>query len=70
MEHPLQPRFILRVGTDGSKTPREALLQAIADILVDLQTVAQQFNNEMDLYRIANGWPPAENMPGVGEKND
>jgi DNA-directed RNA polymerase subunit L len=50
--HPLEPKFELRVGTDGSIDPREALRTACEEIVRDLDNVSREFTKEMALYRI------------------
>jgi DNA-directed RNA polymerase subunit L len=50
--HPLEPKFELRVGTDGSIGPKEALMAACAQVVRDLDIVNREFTKEMALYRI------------------
>jgi len=54
MHHPLVSAFDLRVSTDGTVTPRDAVVSCCKDILVDLDTVSREFTKEMELHRIAN----------------
>ena len=51
--HPLEPKFELRVGTDGTVTPKEALIQACEQVMRDLAVVSQEFTKEMTLYKIS-----------------
>jgi DNA-directed RNA polymerase II subunit RPB11 len=53
MHHPLTPKFDLRVGTDGSVTPKDALVQCCKDVLLDLDVVSREFTKEMELKKIA-----------------
>jgi len=52
--HPLVPKFELRVGTDGSMTPKEAIVQVCKEILMDLDIVSREFSKEMELFKIAH----------------
>ncbi|KAK5015141.1 DNA-directed RNA polymerase [Cryomyces antarcticus] len=52
--HPLFATFELRVQTDGSVTPKEALIQACRDIVQDLEKLSQEFTKEWELKKIAN----------------
>jgi len=51
--HPLEPHFELRVGTDGSLTPKEAVVECCAQLVRDLDTVRVAFTTEVELYNIA-----------------
>ncbi|GAB7337717.1 hypothetical protein MBLNU457_g2999t2 [Dothideomycetes sp. NU457] len=51
--HPLFANFELRVQTDGSLTPKEAVVKACADIVQDLQKLDQEFTKEWELKKIA-----------------
>lgn len=53
--HPLFATFELRVQTDGSITPKDAVVQACADIVQDLQKLDQEFTKEFELKKIALG---------------
>jgi DNA-directed RNA polymerase subunit L len=53
--HPLEPKFELRVGTDGSLSPKEALVKACEQVVLDLDIVSREFTKEMELYKIAKG---------------
>ncbi|KAF2405460.1 DNA-directed RNA polymerase II subunit RPB11a [Trichodelitschia bisporula] len=52
--HPLIPQFILRVSTDGSIAPKEAVLTACRDIVHDLDILSREFTKEWELKKIAN----------------
>jgi len=51
--HPLFANFELRVQTDGSLSPKEAVVKACADIVQDLQKLDQEFTKEWELKKIA-----------------
>ncbi|KAL0258369.1 DNA-directed RNA polymerase II core subunit [Diplodia seriata] len=51
--HPLFARFELRVGTDGSVAPKEAIVNACRDIVQDLEVFSREFTKEMELKKIA-----------------
>jgi DNA-directed RNA polymerase II subunit RPB11 len=51
--HPLFAKFELRVTTDGSCTPKEAILKACQDIIADLSTLGREFTKEWELKKIA-----------------
>jgi len=53
--HPLIAKIELRIGTDGSKTPKEALIEVCRGVLVDLQKTSQEFTKEMELFKISKG---------------
>jgi DNA-directed RNA polymerase II subunit RPB11 len=52
--HPLTPAFDLRVTTDGSITPKDAIVQACRDIVQDLDVLSREFTKEWELKKIAN----------------
>lgn len=51
--HPLFATIELRVQTDGSLSPKDAVVQACADIVQDLQKLDQEFTKEFELKKIA-----------------
>lgn len=51
--HPLFATFELRVQTDGSVSPQDAVIQACADIVQELQSLDQEFTKEWELKKIA-----------------
>lgn len=53
--HPLFALFELRVQTDGSITPKDAVVQACMDIVQDLQKLDQEFTKEFELKKISLG---------------
>ncbi|KAF2015747.1 RBP11-like subunits of RNA polymerase [Aaosphaeria arxii CBS 175.79] len=44
--HPLFARFELRVSTDGTVTPKEAVIACCRDIVGDLEQVSRSFTTE------------------------
>ena len=45
----------LRVQTDGTITPKDAVIKACADVVQDLQRLDQEFTKEYELKKIAQG---------------
>ena len=52
MEHPLFPKFILRVQTDGEQTPKQAVVQAATELVNDLGTFSREFTKEWELRKM------------------
>ncbi|KAF1815914.1 RBP11-like subunits of RNA polymerase [Eremomyces bilateralis CBS 781.70] len=52
--HPLTPSFDLRVSTDGSVTPKDAVVQCCKDVVKELEVLSNNFLKEMELRKIAN----------------
>ncbi|KAL9033652.1 MAG: hypothetical protein Q9180_005834 [Flavoplaca navasiana] len=50
--HPLFSTFELRVQTDGSLTPRQAVLQACKDLVTDLGLLSREFTKEWELRKM------------------
>jgi DNA-directed RNA polymerase II subunit RPB11 len=46
--------FDLRVTTDGTITPKDAIVQACRDIVQDLDVLSREFTKEWELKKIAN----------------
>lgn len=44
--HPLFATFELRVSTDGSITPKDAVVKCCRDIITDLETLNRSFTTE------------------------
>jgi len=63
--HPLVPKFELRVGTDGSMTPKDAIIQVCKEILMDLDIVSREFTKEMELFKIAHPETMADDSRGA-----
>lgn len=55
VEHPLKPKYIMRVGTDGTVTPKDAVIRCCHDIVATLDKVSREFTKEMELFKIAKG---------------
>ncbi|EKG14968.1 DNA-directed RNA polymerase Rpb11 13-16kDa subunit conserved site [Macrophomina phaseolina MS6] len=51
--HPLFASFELRVGTDGTVAPKEAIVNACRDVVQDLEVFSREFTKEMELKKIA-----------------
>ena len=51
--HPLFPNAKIRVQTDGSIDPTEAMMKACRGLIGDLESVKQEFTKEMELKKIA-----------------
>merc|ERR1711981_191302 len=51
--HPLFATFDLRVTTDGSISPKDAILKACQDCITDLGTLSREFTKEWELKKIA-----------------
>jgi len=51
--HPLFATFELRVSTDGTVTPKEAILIACKDVVQDLAVLSREFTKEWELKKIA-----------------
>ncbi|KAK4705414.1 DNA-directed RNA polymerase II subunit RPB11, partial [Phenoliferia sp. Uapishka_3] len=45
--HPLEPRVVLKIQTDGSFTPIQAVQQACDDLIRTLASMKNQFQNEV-----------------------
>ncbi|KAI4138771.1 MAG: hypothetical protein L6R39_006616 [Caloplaca ligustica] len=50
--HPLFSSFILRISTDGTITPRQALVQACKDLVTDLGLLSREFTKEWELRKM------------------
>jgi DNA-directed RNA polymerase II subunit RPB11 len=51
--HPLFATFDLRVTTDGSISPKDAILKACQDVISDLNSLGREFTKEWELKKIA-----------------
>ncbi|KAF7718386.1 Uncharacterized protein PECH_001017 [Penicillium ucsense] len=51
--HPLTPNFILRVQTDGTVTPRDAVINACEALIKDLGILSRNFTREYELCKMA-----------------
>lgn len=52
--------FTLRVGTDGTLTPRAAVLQASRELVNDLAILNQEFTKEFELRKMVGADAKAE----------
>ncbi|KAI4118980.1 MAG: hypothetical protein LQ345_001062 [Seirophora villosa] len=50
--HPLFSNFDLRIQTDGTMTPRQALVQACKDLVTDLGLLSREFTKEWELRKM------------------
>ncbi|KAI5285184.1 DNA-directed RNA polymerase II core subunit [Ascosphaera acerosa] len=50
--HPLTPKMELRVQTDGSITPKDALVAACHELVRDLGTLSREFTKEFELRKM------------------
>ncbi|KAK8430240.1 DNA-directed RNA polymerase [Phyllosticta citricarpa] len=51
--HPLFASFKLRVSTDGTVSPKDAVINACRDVVQDLEVFSREFTKEMELKKIA-----------------
>jgi DNA-directed RNA polymerase II subunit RPB11 len=51
--HPLFADFELRVQTDGTMTPKDAVVKACKDIVQDLGTLSREFTKEVELKKLS-----------------
>lgn len=47
LPHPLEPRFLLKIQTDGSVTPVQAIEQACALLIATLAKMKEKFGAEV-----------------------
>ncbi|KAL8973397.1 MAG: hypothetical protein Q9197_002368 [Variospora fuerteventurae] len=50
--HPLFSTFYLRIQTDGTMDPRQALVQACKDLVTDLGLLSREFTKEWELRKM------------------
>jgi len=53
--HPLFAEFELRVQTDGSITPKNALMKACGETVRDLDQLSREFTKEFELKKLSRG---------------
>lgn len=53
--HPLFATFKLRVQTDGSVTPKDAVVRACQELVQELESLRKEFGKEWELKKIAGG---------------
>ncbi|RCK56248.1 DNA-directed RNA polymerase II subunit RPB11 [Candida viswanathii] len=54
VEHPLFANFVLRLQTEDGYTPREALQNACAGLISELDAIKSKFSDEWQLKAILN----------------
>jgi DNA-directed RNA polymerase II subunit RPB11 len=54
VEHPNEPYFKLRIQTDGTVTPEDALINAASKNITDLSILSIEFQKEWELKMLAN----------------
>lgn len=59
--HPLEPRVLVKIQTDGSISPSEALQQACTKLIVQIGSLKQNWAKEVQLNSDSSGV-----MPGTG----
>jgi len=47
--------FELRVQTDGSKTPKEAVITCCTNLMRDLDKLSREFTKEFELRKMVSG---------------
>ncbi|MBW0496599.1 hypothetical protein O181_036314 [Austropuccinia psidii MF-1] len=65
--HPLEPRFIIKVQTDGTNTPIQAIQEALKSLILTLDRMRGALQNE---FRLAKAVGVGEMMAGVGGAGD
>lgn len=50
MWHPLEHSFLLNIQTDGSKTPEQAVSDAINVLVKDINDISSKFQNEFAMF--------------------
>ncbi|BGP40073.1 DNA-directed RNA polymerase II core subunit [Rhodotorula kratochvilovae] len=63
--HPLEPRVVLKVQTDGSKTPVVAVQEAINNLVLLLGKIKGQFQQELLKHKALEG--TEDQFGGAGE---
>lgn len=56
----LSRQFILRVQTDGTITPKAALMQACKDLVNDLSILSREFTKEWELRKMVGDGAPID----------
>ena len=60
--HPLRPHFLLKIQTDGSITPTQALEQACTKLIGTLASLEQKFKREFSFKEVE----PTDTADGYG----
>jgi len=65
--HPLEPKFILKIQTDGSETPVHALDKAAYEVIVTLDKIRQEYNRQCKILTAVQGDQGDGDMGGFGD---
>ncbi|WFD29517.1 DNA-directed RNA polymerase II core subunit [Malassezia sp. CBS 17886] len=63
--HPLEPRVLVKIQTDGTQTPAEVLQHACTKMIVDIGTLKQAWAKELRLSADGTGNYPASQLWGT-----
>jgi DNA-directed RNA polymerase II subunit RPB11 len=61
--HPLKPQFLIKIQTDGSQTPQEALEEACSQLVTSIASLQTKFEREFSFRDVD---APAGVSSGVG----
>jgi len=64
--HPNVPEVLLRIQTDGSITPKEALIKACKQLIGDCLQLGREFQKELALRKLADQGEQGNNANGHG----
>ncbi|KAA1108377.1 DNA-directed RNA polymerase II core subunit [Puccinia graminis f. sp. tritici] len=67
--HPLEPRFIIKVQTDGSHTPIQAIQEAVKTLILTLDKMRNLLQNEFRLAKTVGVGEMMLDSSGVGAGN-
>ncbi|RAL06270.1 DNA-directed RNA polymerase II core subunit RPB11 [Aspergillus ibericus CBS 121593] len=59
--HPLVPKFLLRVQTDGDITPKDAVIAACHELVRDLGILSREFTKEYELRKMVGATAQQQN---------
>lgn len=59
--HPLEHKFILRVQTDTSTTPKDVVIAACNELVRDLGSLSREFTKEFELRKMVGAAAQTEN---------
>jgi DNA-directed RNA polymerase subunit L len=59
------PELFIRVQTDGTITPKEALVQVCKDLISEFQTFSQRFTREFELRRMVDAGDQGNQQSGI-----
>jgi DNA-directed RNA polymerase II subunit RPB11 len=60
--HPLIAKVELRIGTDGTITPKDALIEACKEVVLDLEKMSSEFSKEVSLYHLHKTGNPSHDQ--------